>query len=107
MCHALGKTVQRNTSHSRSIFLPSVYSLVLAAALVVMFATAQRNALCAVPAIVVTLPWSILFPVIIDRFAPPHVFDSMVPGAIIICSSGFINIVLLWFIGAARDRSSR
>ena len=87
--------------------MPSVYGLVVAAALVLMFATGQHNALSAVPAILLTLPWSLVFFGLVHHFAPPHVFDSAGSGNVIICLSAAINMVLLFLYGAALDRSSQ
>ena len=91
----------------RAIFMPSIYGFVVAVALLVMFAEPQRHSLRGVGVMLVTLPWSVVFSVIVDHFAPPHFFNSMVPGTIIVCLSAAVNMVLLFFMGAALDRRSQ
>lgn len=85
------------------IILPGFYSLLVLAALVFMFATARQSAFCGVYALLITLPWSMFFVFILNTIAPT-VFNSMIPGTIIICFSAAINIGLLYFIGVSIDR---
>jgi hypothetical protein len=86
------------------MFMPSIYGLVVAATFVAMFAEPQRHGLHGVGVMLVTLPWSVIFSVVVNYFVPPHFFDSVLPGAVIVCLSAAVNMVLLFFIGAALDR---
>ena len=91
----------------RTLFGPCLYGFMVALAFLYMFATGQHNAFCALPAILLTSPWSLIFFGLVHHFAPPHVFDSVVSGNVIICLSAAINIVLLFLYSVALDRSSQ
>ena len=87
----------------RAIF-PGIYGLIVIASLIVLFENARSDAFCALLAVVVTLPWSLLFILLLNYIASPQIFDSMVPGIIIVCVAGTINGYLLYLIGYAIDR---
>lgn len=84
--------------------LPGIYGLILIASLVVLFENASRDAFCGLLAIVVTLPWSMLFIFLLDHIAAPQIFDSMIPGIIVILLAGGINVYIMYLIGYTIDR---
>lgn len=85
------------------ILLPFLYIIIVASSLVFMFKTCHESALCGVYAGVLTIPWSMIFTFTVMLISP-DIFNSMVPGIIIILISAFINIILLFLIGYKLDK---
>jgi len=85
------------------ILFPFVYIIIVASSLIFMFSTCHDNALCGVYAIVLTIPWSMIFIFTVSLISP-DIFNSMIPGTIIILISAFINIILLLLIGYKLDK---
>jgi len=63
-----------------------------------MFVEPSTNAFRGAGVIIITLPWSLIFSVLVDSFTPLHFLDSSFYTAIMFCLSVAINIVLLFFL---------
>lgn len=93
--HAL--SLKMKTYFVRLSILPTIYLLIVAASLVFMAVMARQTAFCGIYAIIVTLPWSVLFTLILTTINPEFFDHSMVPGTAIIIVSAFLNAVLIYF----------
>jgi|GEM_PF-4718133 len=85
----------------RLSILPCIYLLIVAAAIIGMF-YAPPDALNGLAAMLVTLPWSILFTLIlsqIDKMFFNHaLFNTQIPGAMIFVVSALINACLIFLL---------
>lgn len=72
-----------------------IYAAAVVASLGYMFATSHETAFCGLPAVVLTMPWSLLFPPIAQAVFP-RIFDSsLIPGTLLILASALMNFFLI------------
>ncbi len=86
------------------ISIPGIYSLLVLAALIFMFQNVTKTPFCAVYAIAITMPWSIIFMLPLALLFPGIFGGSMILATLIVLLSAFINIVWLFFIGYGFDK---
>lgn len=73
-----------------------IYFVIVTSTIILMFATTHESAFSGLYAMLATAPWSFLFAFLLSALSP-QVFDSMLPGILIIFISAGINLYLLLF----------
>ncbi len=68
-----------------------VYLLIVATAIGYLVAIAHETAFCGLPAVTLTLPWSVLLTLAGASVAPRMFDSSLIPGIVIIVMSAGIN----------------
>ena len=86
------------------LLLPVIYAVLLSVAIVYLFTMAPTDEFCGLPAMMLSLPWSVLSVFLVAIISPGVLESSLIPGVVLILISGGIWIYLLWRLGRVLDR---